>query len=103
MNEFVGAVPPAAVAQFLDEVTGPSGTERVIDELQTSGELPEVVLALQQKDYERALELLLDEIAGVEGERRQRLARLAVDLFRDLGDEDPLTMRYRRRLASLLF
>jgi thioredoxin-like negative regulator of GroEL len=103
VNEFVGALPPAAVAQFLDEVTGPSGTERVIEDVQTSGELPEVVTALQGKDYERALELLLEEVAGAEGERRQRLARLAVELFRDLGDEDPLTMRYRRRLASLLF
>jgi thioredoxin-like negative regulator of GroEL len=46
---------------------------------------------------------VLDEVAGAEEERRQRLARLAVELFRDLGDEDPLTMRYRRRLASLLF
>jgi putative thioredoxin len=103
VNEFVGALPPAAVAQFLDEVTGPSGTERAIEELQTTGELPEVVAALEQQDYERALELLLEEIAGAEGERRQRLARLAIELFRDLGDEDPLTMRYRRRLASLLF
>jgi putative thioredoxin len=103
VNEFVGALPPAAVAQFLDEVTGPSGTERVIEELQTTGELPEVVAALEQQDYERALELLLEEIAGAEGERRERLARLAIELFRDLGDEDPLTMRYRRRLASLLF
>jgi len=103
VNEFVGALSPAAVAQFLDEVTGPSGTERAVEELQTSGELPEVVAALEQQDYERALELLLEEIAGAEGERRQALARLAVELFRDLGDEDPLTMRYRRRLASLLF
>jgi thioredoxin-like negative regulator of GroEL len=84
-------------------VTGPSGTERVIEELGTSGELPDVVAALEQKDYERALELLLDEIAGADADRRKRLAPLAVELFRDLGDEDPLTMRYRRRLASLLF
>jgi thioredoxin len=103
VNEFVGALPPAAVAQFLDDVTGPTGTERVLEELQESGDLPEVVAALQQNDYERALELVLDEVAGAEEERRQRLARLAVELFRDLGDEDPLTMRYRRRLASLLF
>jgi putative thioredoxin len=103
VNEFVGALPPAAVAQFLDEVTGPSGTERVIEELKASGELPEVVEALEQKEYERALELLLEEIAVAEGERRERLARLTVELFRDLGAEDPLTTHYRRRLAALLF
>ncbi|HLY94016.1 MAG TPA: thioredoxin, partial [Gaiellaceae bacterium] len=30
VREFVGALPPAAVAQFLDELTGPSATERLI-------------------------------------------------------------------------
>jgi putative thioredoxin len=103
VNEFVGALPPAAVAQFLDDVTGPSGTERAVEGLKASGELPEVVAALERKDHERALELLLDEIAAAQGDRRDRLARLTVELFRDLGDEDPLTMRYRRRLATLLF
>src|SRR6476646_2358782 len=35
VREFVGALPPAAVAQFLDELTGPSAGERVIAELRT--------------------------------------------------------------------
>ena len=43
VREFVGALPPAAVAQFLDELTGPTAAERLLDELGASGEPPEVL------------------------------------------------------------
>jgi thioredoxin len=101
--EFVGAQPPAAVARFLDELTGPSATERLLAELEASGELPEVIAALEGEEHAQALELLLEEIAGAEGERRQWLLGLTVGLFGELGDEHPLTMRYRRRLAASLY
>jgi putative thioredoxin len=101
--EFVGARPPAAVAEFLDGLTGPSASERLIAELQAAGELPEVVSALQEGDDEHALELLLEAITAAEGERRERLLELTVGLFGELGDEHPLTMRYRRRLAASLY
>jgi thioredoxin-like negative regulator of GroEL len=61
VSEFVGARPPTAAAQFLDELTGPTATVRAVAELEQSGELPEVVSALEQEDYERALELLLEK------------------------------------------
>ncbi len=102
-REFVGALPPAAVAQFLDELTGPTAAERLVAELKESGELPEVVSALEQDEYERALELLLAEISAADGERRERLLALTVALFGDLGHEHPLTMRYRRQLAATLY
>jgi putative thioredoxin len=101
--EFVGARPPSAVAQFLDELTGPSPTERLLAELRESGELPEVLAALEQEDYERAFELLLEEVGASEGDRRERWVRLAVVLFGDLGDEHPLTTRFRRRLAATIY
>jgi putative thioredoxin len=103
VREFVGALPPAAVAQFLDDLTGPSATERLVAELHASGELPEVVTALEQDEHERALELLLEAISDAQGERRERLLDLTVGLFGDLGHEHPLTMRYRRRLAASLY
>ncbi|HEY8629432.1 MAG TPA: tetratricopeptide repeat protein [Gaiellaceae bacterium] len=102
VREFVGAPPPAAVAQFLDELTGPTASERLLDELGASGELPEVVVALEQDDHERALELLLEAISVADGARRERLLGLTVGLFGELGHEHPLTMRYRRRLAASL-
>ncbi|HEU5277989.1 MAG TPA: tetratricopeptide repeat protein [Gaiellaceae bacterium] len=101
--EFVGARPPAAVAQFLDELTGPSAREQLIAELRESGELPEVRAALEREEYEDALERLVAEAAAAAGERRQRLVRLSVRLFGELGDEHPLTTLYRRRLASTIY
>lgn len=103
VREFVGALPPAAVAQFLDELTGPSATERLISELSASGELPDVVEALAHGENERALQLLLEAINATNGEEREQLIMLTVGLFGDLGDEHPLTMRYRRQLAASLY
>jgi putative thioredoxin len=103
VREFVGALPPATVAQFLDELTGPSASEQLIDELSASGELPDVVAALEAGDEERALELLIDEIGCEQGERRERLLKLTVALFGELGQEDPVTIRYRRQLAASLY
>jgi thioredoxin-like negative regulator of GroEL len=62
-----------------------------------------VVAALDGDDHERALELLLEAIGGSAGEEREWLVGLAVSLFRELGTEHPLTMRYRRRLAASLY
>jgi putative thioredoxin len=103
VREFVGALPPAAVAQFLDELTGPTASERLVAELNESGELPEVLGALEQGEQERALALLLEAISAAEGEERERLITLTVGLFGELGNEHPLTMRYRRRLAASLY
>jgi putative thioredoxin len=103
VREFVGALPPGAVAQFLDELTGPTAAERLVAELKESGELPEVVSALEQDEHERALELLSEEISAADEERRERLLALTVALFGDLGHEHPLTVRYRRQLAATLY
>ena len=101
VREFVGALPPAAVAHFLDELTGPSGLDRLVEEL--GAELPAVTAALERGDVEAALELLLAEIAAAADGRRDQLVRLTVGLFGDLGNEHPVTVRYRRRLASMLY
>ncbi len=101
--EFVGVRPPAAVAEFLDELTGPSGTERLVAELTERGELQEVVAALEREDREQAFELLLAAIVAAEPPRREELVALTVGLFGELGHEHPLTVRYRRRLAASLY
>ncbi|HEY2936109.1 MAG TPA: thioredoxin [Gaiellaceae bacterium] len=101
--EFVGARPPAAVATFLDELTGPSAAERLIDELRASGDLPDVVEGFDAGELERALELLLAKVEAADPERRERLRALMVALFAELGPEHPATVRYRRRLATALY
>ena len=103
VREFVGALSPTAVAAFLDELTGPSAAQELAAELRASGELPEVAAALEQDDHERALELLLEEIAAADAERREWLRSRLVALFQELGQEHPSTVRARRRLATILF
>jgi thioredoxin len=101
--EFTGALPPAAVASFLDELTTPSEAARLVDELRVEGEWPDVVDAIDEGDHERALELLIARLEGAGTEERDRVRRLMVALFRDLGQEHPLAERYRRRLATALY
>ena len=101
--EFVGVRPPAAVAHFLGELTGPTASERLIAELNEAGELPEVVRAFERGEQEHAFELLLEVIPAADGETRERLVGQMVALFGELGHEHPLTMRYRRRLAACLY
>jgi len=104
VREFVGALSPASVANFLDELTGPSPAERVLAELRETGEEPDVAQALEAEEYERALELLL---AGIERDddraSRERRRALMVELFAHLGQEHPVATRYRRRLATALY
>jgi putative thioredoxin len=101
--EFVGAQPPAKVAAFLDELTGPTAAERLVAELAATGELREIVEAIEREDHERAFELLLEAINAAAGEQCERLIALSVALFGELGHEHPTTVRYRKRLAATLY
>jgi putative thioredoxin len=101
--EFVGAQSPAAVAAFLDGVSGPSAADRLVEELRASGEYPDVVEALDADDHERALELLLAAVETATAEERERVRELMVALFGELGPEHPVTVRFRRRLATALY
>jgi putative thioredoxin len=101
--EFVGARAPAGVAAFVDELLAPPRVEAVVEQLRASGELPEVLAALEAGDPERALDLILAAIPEATRERKERLRDLAVAIFDDLGHEDPVTVSYRRRLATALY
>jgi len=101
--EFVGVQPATAIARFLDQLSGPSATEQVLAELKSSGEAPEVASALEAGDHKQALELLLEQVRGGDDPVRQRLGRYMIALFGDLGADNPLSLQYRRQLASTLF
>jgi putative thioredoxin len=103
VDEFVGALPPQLVGQFLDRLSGPSEAERMLEELRIEGEWPDVLAAIDAGELERALELLLAGLAGADENERERVRRLAVALFADLGTEHQLAQRYRRRLAAVLY
>jgi putative thioredoxin len=103
VDEFVGALPPQAVAEFLDGLSGPSPSARLLDELSESGEFPEILGPLAEGDHERALEWLLAELESADPERRERIREVMVALFAELGAEHPVTTHYRRRLATALY
>jgi thioredoxin len=102
-DEFVGALPPAAVEEFLDRLTGPATSERLLEELSASGEFPEILGPLAERDFERALEWLLGELESADSDRRERIRQIMVALFDELGHDDPVATSYRRRLASTLY
>jgi putative thioredoxin len=101
--EFVGAQPPQAVAEFLDGLLGPSPGDHLLDELREQGDRPEVVAALEAGDHEGALELLLEEARTSAGDERDEVRRIMVALFAELGQDHPLSSRFRRQLATALF
>ncbi len=103
VSQFVGAQSAPGVAAFLDGLTGPSQAERLLEELRENGEFPQILGPLAEGDYERALEWLLGEAMEAEPERRERIREVMVALFAELGPDDPLAARYRRRLATALY
>ena len=103
VDEFVGVRSPTAVAAFLDDLLAPPRIARVIEELRDSGDLPEVLAALEADDHGHALDLVLEAIADAASERRERLREVAVAVFDALGHDDPLTVAYRRKLATALY
>jgi thioredoxin len=103
VSEFVGAVSPQSVAAFLDGLAGPSEVERLLEELERTNEFPEVLGPLAERDYERALEWLLAAALEAEPDRRERIRDVMVRIFKELGQDHPLSTSYRRRLASALY
>ena len=103
VDEFTGALPAAAVEEFLDRLTGPPAAEQLLAELSASGEFPEILGPLAENDYERALEWLLADLESADPERRERIREIMVTLFGELGTEDPVATSYRRRLAATLY
>jgi putative thioredoxin len=103
VSEFVGAQGPPAVASFVDGLLAPPALLGLLETLRESGDLRDVVAALDAGDSERALELVMAEVAEASPERRELLRELAVAVFNDLGPEDPVAVTYRRRLATALY
>jgi putative thioredoxin len=103
VDEFVGALPPKLVGHFLDRLTRPSEAGRLIEELRIEGEWLDVVALIDIGELEQAFERLLERLEDADQNERERIRRLAVALFAELGTEDPLALRYRRRLAAALY
>ncbi len=103
VSEFVGVRSPVGVATFVDELLAPPRLERALDELRRSGQLPDVLSALDADEEEAALRLILELIRDATATDRERLRDLAVAIFDHLGHDDSMTVAYRRQLAAALY
>ncbi len=101
--EFTGARSRPAVDLFLEEILAPPRADTLLEELRASGELPEVVAALDGDDVESALRFIVESVPAAGATGRERLREVAVALFDRLGPDDPLVSTYRRQLAAALY
>ena len=100
--QFTGARSRPALEVFLDEVLAPPRAETLLDELRASGELPEVVGALDAGDVEGALQFIVEAVPEL-ADDRDRLREVAVALFDASGRTIRSPTTYRRRLAAALY
>jgi len=103
VSGFVGVRSPVGVATFVDELLAPPRLEGALDELRESGELPDVLSALEAGDEDNALRLILEAIRDATPADRERHRDLAVAIFDHLGQDDPVTVAYRRQVAAALY
>ena len=103
VKEFVGAQSRVTVGTFLDELLASPRADTLVEELRATGELPEVVAALDAGETERALVLLVDAVPAATPNERDRLRDVSVALFERLGHDDPLVASYRRKLAAAMY
>ena len=101
--ELTGAQSPQVVGSFLDGLLGPPADERLRDELRERGGFDDVVAALESGELETALSLLLERAQAAGGEDRDEIRRYMLGLFDHLGQDHPLSLAYRRRLAAVLY
>lgn len=69
-------------------------------------DLPDVaaaLAALDREDREGALSHLLDAVRVTSGDTRDTVRGAMISIFRELGDQHPLTVRFRRRLSQALY
>jgi putative thioredoxin len=59
--------------------------------------------ALQRGEFEAGLRALLEAIAEAKGDTRDRIRRVMIGTFAELGDADPLAIAIRKRLAASLY
>jgi putative thioredoxin len=97
-------------AAALEVVTQPANTDFISAglaaraEMEQAGDAPvEAFQAWDEGDHERALDVLQRAVAAApDAARRDLLRRVMVGIFTELGADDPVASRHRRRLAAAL-
>lgn len=81
--------------------------ESLLARLELAGaESPDIaagLAALERDDYDGALSHLIDAVGGADEELRERLRQVVVGVFGQLGDQHPLVLKHRKRLARAIY
>ena len=102
--EFIGAQGRAAVDAFLERNLGPSKQERLIADLRRRAASPDLIESLELGYHDQALARMLELVRQAPDIAARDEARsLMVAVFEALGQDHPLSQRYRRQLASTLY
>ena len=129
VDEFVGAVPRASVDVFLRSLL-PSEADRLVAlgdeaslrralelepdhpgalgalailEASADPELGPALAEIEAGETERGLDRLLELLPGAAPELRDRIRKVMVGVFSELGQDHPIASEYRRRLAAALY
>jgi putative thioredoxin len=129
VDEFTGALPRPMVDSFI-RLLLPSEADRLVElgdeasvrkaleldpahpgalaalarfELGGDDDVADGLAAIEAGDPEHGLQLLLDALRAAQGESRDRIRRVMLGVFADLGQDDPLATRFRRELARALY
>jgi putative thioredoxin len=129
VDEFVGAQPREAVEAFLrgllpseaDQLVAKGDEESLRQALELEPNHPGALGALARLqeatdpvlgpglaaidggDTERGLDMLLEALAGAPPDLRDRIRKVMVGVFSQLGQDHPVSAEYRRRLAAALY
>jgi putative thioredoxin len=96
----------AEAVTVLDPLVGDFGADGLRSRAELSAasdELDDAFAAWDAGDYGPALERLQEAFAAAEGEDRDRIRKVMVAMFTELGAADPLAREHRRRLATALY
>ena len=133
VDEFTGAQPPAVVDRFveglvpkpsdallaagdepslreaieLDPAPADVRVQLARSELAADPDAPAVARlgleALARGEHEAGLRALLEAVTEASGDTRDRIRRVMIGTFAELGDVDPLAAAIRKRLAASLY
>ena len=93
--------------EVLEPAAFDPAAEGMLARLELAGaEQPDIaagIAALERDDFDAALGHLIDAVGATEGDLRDAIRKAVVGIFGQLGDQHPLTLKYRKRLARALY
>ncbi len=104
-DELVAKGDEASLRRALELQPNHPGALGALARLESAGDplLGPALGAISEGDTQRGLELMLEALKAAEGDDRDRIRTVMVGVFTELGQDHPLALEYRRKLAAALY